>query len=198
MGRYEPRDHFFHRAKREGYAARSVYKLEEIDRKHRLLARGARVLDLGAAPGSWTQYASDAVGPKGVVVAVDRAPMKIPARPNVRVLQADVFAVDADALRALAGGAFAVVLSDMAPATTGDRFVDQQRSADLGARALEVAGAVLRPGGGFVVKALEGESTKELVAAVRAGFAAAKMVRPQSTRKGSTDVFVIGIGRKET
>ena len=186
VARYEPRDHYFQRAKREGYAARSVYKLEEIDRKQRLLTKGTRVLDLGAAPGSWTQYASDAVGPKGIVVAIDRAPLTIAPRPNVRVLQADAFALDPAALLALAGGPFDVVLSDMAPATTGDRFVDQQRSADLCGRALEVARAVLKPRGGFVAKALEGESTKDFVAAVRAEFEAVKLLRPQSTRKGST------------
>lgn len=196
MPSYTPRDHYFERAKREGFAARSVYKLEEIDRKLRLLRRGARVLDLGAAPGSWTQYAGRAVGPRGVVVAIDRAPLRVRGLPNVRTLEADAFAVEPERVRELAGGPLDVVLSDMAPATTGDRFVDQQRSADLCARALSLALELLGPGGHLVAKALEGESTAEVVAAMRTAFAQVRLVRPQSTRKRSTEVFLVGLRRR--
>jgi 23S rRNA (uridine2552-2'-O)-methyltransferase len=196
MARYVPRDSFFKRAKREGWAARSVYKLEEIDRAVRLLSRGDRVLDLGASPGSWTQYASRAVGPSGQVVAVDLHPLRIPVPGNVRALAGDAFALEPEALRAAASGhSFDVVLSDMAPATTGDHFVDQQRSADLCLRALSLARAVLRAGGHLVVKALEGESLREVVAAMRAEFRSVRLVRPKGSRKGSTEIFTIGLGR---
>jgi 23S rRNA (uridine2552-2'-O)-methyltransferase len=196
MATYRPRDHFHERAKREGYAARSAYKLEEIDRKLRLIAPGARVLDLGAAPGSWTQYASRAVGERGVVVAVDRAPLRIRVPQNVRAITADALSVEPASLCAAVGGArFDIVLSDMAPRTSGDRFVDQQRSADLCGRALWLARSTLRPGGSFVAKVLEGESTRDFVAAVRAEFRTVRLVRPEATRKRSTEVFVIGMGR---
>jgi 23S rRNA (uridine2552-2'-O)-methyltransferase len=195
MARYVPRDHYFRRAKREGWAARSVYKLQEIDRTLRILHRGDRVLDLGASPGSWAQYASQAVGPGGRVVAVDLHALKIQVPANVHALVADAFSVETEALRAAAGGAFDVVLSDMAPATTGEHFVDQQRSAELCQRALALARASLRTGGHLVVKALEGESLREVVAAMRTEFRSVRLVRPKSTRKGSTEVFVIGLGR---
>src|SRR5262245_42656369 len=197
MAKYVPRDHYFQKAKREGYAARSVYKLEEIDRAERLLRRGARVLDLGASPGSWTQLASERVGPHGLVVAVDQHALKIPPAANVRALVADAFAQAPEELLALAGGEpFDVVLSDMAPATTGDRFVDQQRSTDLCQCALRLAGALLRNGGTLVVKALEGESTRDLLREMRDAFGSVRVIRPQSTRKGSTEVFLVGLHKR--
>jgi 23S rRNA (uridine2552-2'-O)-methyltransferase len=197
MATYQPRDHFFRRAKREGFAARSVYKLDEIDHQLKIFPRGGRVLDLGASPGSWTQYASQAVGPRGKVVALDRHALKIHAPANVIALQDDALAVDPVALRAHVGGQrFDVVLSDMAPATTGDHFVDQQRSADLCLRALTLARTVLRTGGHLVVKALSGESTRDVVAAMRVDFGSVQIVRPKSTRKGSTEVFLVGLGRQ--
>lgn len=197
MARYEPHDHYFHRAKREGFAARSIYKLDEIDSKLHLIAKGARVLDLGASPGSWTQYAAKAVGERGVVVAIDKKPLTIRPTANVTVLQGDAFDTTPQTLSApFGGGTFDVVLSDMAPATMGDRFVDQARSTELCLRALELGRALLRAGGNFVAKALEGESTKELLAAVKDEFQSHKLVRPDSTRKGSTEIFIVGIGRK--
>ncbi len=199
MGRYEPRDHYFKKAKREGFAARSIYKLEEIDRAHKVLARGMNVLDLGASPGSWTQYASKTIGERGTVVAIDLKPLALkgPVPANVRPLQGDAFATPPEALRAhIGGGDFDVVLSDMAPATMGDRFVDQQRSTDLCHRALDLAEAMLRQGGHFVVKALEGESTKEVMERVKKTFVTMKVVRPDSVRKGSTEIFIIGRERK--
>jgi 23S rRNA (uridine2552-2'-O)-methyltransferase len=197
MAIYEPRDHFFKRAKREGFAARSVYKLDEIDRQLQILPRGGRILDLGASPGSWTQYASQAVGPRGKIVALDRHALKIPVPKNVVPVQADALAADPQVLRSHLGEErFDVVLSDMAPATTGDHFVDQARSAELCLRALVIATAVLRPGGHLVVKALAGESTREVVAAMREAFDSVQIVRPKSTRKGSTETFLVGLGRR--
>lgn len=202
MAVYKPRDHFFHKAKKDGFAARSIYKLETIDERLRVLRKGDVVLDLGASPGSWTQYASRVVGERGRVVAIDKKPLGIRPPPNVAALEADAFdtapqvLLDAAAHDGVTPRAFDVVVSDMAPATMGDRFVDQQRSADLCLRALELARALLRPGGRFVAKLLEGESGKEVAAAVRAAFETLKMVRPESTRKGSTEVFIVGLGYK--
>lgn len=199
MARYEPHDHYFEKAKKDGFAARSIYKLEEIDRKLRILRAGARVLDLGAAPGSWMQYAARVVGERGLVVGIDLMAITARLGANTRALRGDAFNLLPDALLEPLGGGDAhydAVLSDMAPATTGDRFVDQQRSADLCLRALEIARCVLRAGGTFVAKALEGESTRVVQAAVRDAFEEMKVVRPDSTRKGSTEVFIVGLRRK--
>ena len=171
MAIYKPRDHYFQKAKKEGFAARSIYKLETIDERHHILRKGDVVLDLGASPGSWTQYASRLVGERGRVVAIDKKALGIRPPANVAALMLDAFETPPEVLLAAAvqGGlaphAFDVVVSDMAPATTGDRFVDQQRSADLCLRALELARALLRPGGNFVAKLLEGESGREVGAA---------------------------------
>jgi 23S rRNA (uridine2552-2'-O)-methyltransferase len=139
-----PQDHWGRRAKREGYAARSVYKLEEIDRKVRLFKPGMNVLDLGAFPGSWTAYAATVVGPRGRVLGLDLQEHRGALPPNAEIRKQDVMA-DLDAL--LAGTEWNAVVSDMAPSTTGNRFVDQSRSFQLVTRALDIAEKVLVPGG---------------------------------------------------
>lgn len=188
-----PRDHYAKKARREGYAARSVYKLEEIDRRVRLFRKGARVLDLGCAPGSWLQYAAAAVGPRGHVVGVDQRPVTRPMPPQVEVLQADVFELDPEALTARGGG-FHVVMSDMAPSTTGSRFADHMASVSLCRRALALAVQVLRPGGAFVCKAFEGEEVPALVAEVRPLFERFRRVKPRGTRSESVELYLVGQG----
>src|SRR5688572_23141659 len=137
-------------AKAKGYPARSVFKLEEIDRRVRLLSREQRVLDLGAAPGSWSLYASERVGPNGRVLAVDRSPILQAFAPNVTVVQGDALDLGTDALAEFAP--YDVVLSDMAPSTSGAKASDQARSFELFMRALEVACALGKPGSHFVGK----------------------------------------------
>ena len=125
-GRRRNADHFSMRARRESYPARSIYKLQEIDKRAHLLKKGDYVLDLGAAPGSWTLYASKAVGPTGRVVAVDRADLTIGAPPNVTYIKADALAIEPAELMALIDAdGFQAVISDMAPRTSGQKFVDQ-------------------------------------------------------------------------
>ncbi|MBW8004138.1 MAG: RlmE family RNA methyltransferase, partial [Planctomycetes bacterium] len=143
------RDSYFHKAKREGYAARSAYKLEEIDRKRRLLRPGMRVLDLGCAPGSWLQYAAQQVGTEGRVTGVDLQEVTASLPSAVTVLQADVFDLGPAQLGGNVEGegeGFDVILSDMAPATSGIKQADAARSARLAERALELAQKCLRPG----------------------------------------------------
>jgi 23S rRNA (uridine2552-2'-O)-methyltransferase len=190
-------DHFSKRAKAERYPARSIYKLEEIDRRVRLLKPGAAVLDLGAAPGSWTLYAAQKVGPKGRVVAVDRAPLTVGTPANVLYVQADALAIDPPALLAQVGGeGFDAVISDMAPRTSGHRFVDQSRSFALFSRAVELAAALGRPGGGFVGKLFQGEEFETARTNLRALFAEVRVIRPQSVRAESYEVYLVGLGRK--
>jgi 23S rRNA (uridine2552-2'-O)-methyltransferase len=187
-------DSFHRRARQQGFAARSVFKLEEIDQRHRLLAPGARVLDLGCRPGSWLQYAARVVGPKGALVGIDRAALDVEIA-GARIVVGDVFEVTAAALLGELA-AFDVVLSDMAPDTTGVRSVDQARSEALFERALEIAEATLAPGGHFLGKLFMGPDWQRLLARVRAGFAEAKTLKPAGSRKESIEQYVLGRHRE--
>ena len=185
-------DAFHQKAKREGFLARAVYKLEEIDEKFALFEPGYRVLDLGCSPGSWLQYARTKVGERGVLVGLDRAPLDRPPA-GARILVGDVLTIDvAQLLGELP--AFDVVLSDMAPDTTGVRHVDQSRSEALFERALEIAQLVLAPGGNFVGKLFQGPDFKKLTETVRARFAVQKTAKPASSRQISIEQYVIGKG----
>lgn len=198
MGRSKRRhqDSFGRRAKREGYAARSVYKLQEIDQKVGLLRRGARVLDLGAYPGSWTTYAAERVQSEGKVVGIDLTAFRGQLPPHAEIRQGDAFAVDPSELGG--PGSFDVVMSDMAPATSGHRFTDQARSFALFLRALDVACAVLAPGGAFVAKIFQGGDFPEAKKAVQERFEKVRIVRPTATRSESYEVFVVGQGFRGT
>jgi 23S rRNA (uridine2552-2'-O)-methyltransferase len=181
------------RAKRESFAARAIYKLEELDRSFRLLGPGRHVLDLGCWPGSWLQYASQRVGDHGVVVGIDLKPVTLALPGHVETMTADVHTLDPAVLIGR-WPPFDVVLSDMAPHTTGDRRSDQWRSEELFLRALAVSVEVLRPGGHFAAKVFQGERFRELIDLVRARFQSCKPVRPQATRAQSSEQYVIGRG----
>ncbi len=197
--RYDRHDHFYRQAKKEGFAARSIYKLDEIDSDYRILHKGDVVVDLGCAPGSWMQYVEERVLPGGRGYGIDLLPVKVAFGPHVRTIVGDAFAVTLEDLTDSPAGALPrvdVVLSDMAPNTTGIRSVDQARSMALSERALEVAVRLLRPGGRFVVKVLEGGDMKSFVTACQEAFVTVKIRRPKSTRDGSTETFVVGLGRR--
>jgi 23S rRNA (uridine2552-2'-O)-methyltransferase len=186
------RDAFHRKAKREGFVARAVYQLQEIDEKHQLFDGGHRVLDLGCAPGSWLQYARQKIGERAVLVGLDRAPLAEPPQ-GARIVVGDVLTID---VAELCGDvpAFDVVLSDMAPDTTGIRNLDQARSEALFERALEIATLVLAPGGNFVGKLFQGPDFKRLTEAVRGQFAIAKTIKPASSRQISIEQYVLGRG----
>jgi len=187
-------DTFFKRARQEGYAARSVFKLEEIDRRHHLFKKGARVLDLGCRPGSWLQYAAKVAGPEAQLVGVDRSPLDFEL-PRCRVLVGDIYDLaPSDLLGSL--GAFDVVLSDMAPDTSGVRSADQARSEALFERAYWIAEQTLAPGGHFVGKLFQGPDFQKLVKQARLGFKEVRTVKPESTRKESIEQYVVAIDRK--
>jgi 23S rRNA (uridine2552-2'-O)-methyltransferase len=188
-------DHYTRRAKKENYAARSVYKLAEIQKKHRLIKKGGRVLDLGCAPGSWLQFAAEQTGAKGRVVGVDLKPVTIKLPDHVEVVTGDIDEVSRDAAQPLGTG-FSVVLSDMAPATTGNKHADAVRSFVLCETALEVAVKVLRPGGHFVCKIFQGEDFKAFCDNVKKRFNKMQIFKPQSSRKGSKEIFIIGLNKK--
>jgi len=185
-------DRFHQKAKKEGFLARAVYKLEEIDQKHHIFDGGHRVLDLGCSPGSWLQYARQQIGDRAVLVGLDRGPLQKPP-PGARIVVGDVMTID---IKDLLGDlpAFDVVLSDMAPDTSGIRNLDQARSEALFERALEIATIVLAPGGNFVGKLFQGPDFKKLSEAVRARFAVGKTMKPASSRQISIEQYVIGKG----
>lgn len=187
-------DAFHRRAKQQGFAARSVFKLEEIDQKHRLLRRGARVLDLGCRPGSWLQYAATIVGPEGALVGIDRTPLDKPV-PGARIVVGDVFAVSLEELKGPLD-AFDVVLSDMAPDTSGVRSLDQARSEGLFERALEIAELTLGKGGHFVGKLFQGPDWQRLLKRAREGFAEVRTVKPAGSRKESIEQYVVAKDRR--
>jgi len=186
-------DHYFHKAKREGFAARSVYKLEEIDKKGQVFRRGQHVLDLGCSPGSWMQYLATTVGPNGRVSGVDLKSVRVNLPGHAKAVVGDAFALSDDEIRAM-GAPFDVVTSDMAPATSGDRFTDHVRSIELCRRALEVATRTLKPGGAFVCKVFEGEDAQGFFEDVRRLFKETRRVKPKSTRTESVELFVVGTG----
>ncbi len=183
------------RAKRENYAARAIYKLEEIDQRFHLLRPGVRVLDLGCWPGSWMQYAARKVGDTGLVVGIDLRPVTIAFPDNVHHAVADVWQWSPAQL-ASAGQEvrFDLVVSDMAPQTTGDKHTDQFRSEALAARALEIARQALRPGGHLVAKVFQGGQFPELLKQWRDAFQETKPYHAKNTRTGSSEQYLVGRG----
>lgn len=181
-------------AKAAGYPARSVFKLEEIQQRYRLFRAGQRVLDLGAAPGSWSLYASKLVGPGGKVLAVDLSEINEGLPPNVIARQLDVFSAERAVLAEF--GPYDVVLSDMAPRTSGNKTRDQALSYDLCVRALAVADELGGPASHFVAKLFMSAEFGELKRAITSRYSECRVVRPEATRSQSTEVFLVGLKRK--
>lgn len=192
---YDPKDFYYRKAKKQGLRARSAFKIEEILRRHKLLASGDAVLDLGAAPGGFLQILAEAVGPKGAAVGVDLEPIRNLGKAWVKTAVVDLLAADAlERIQALHPGAFRLVTSDMAPKTIGVKVTDEARSLELVRMALRVAEATLAPGGAFVAKVFVGGDFPELRKELRERFAAVHIVRPEATRESSYELYVVGTG----
>ncbi|MFH7325487.1 RlmE family RNA methyltransferase [Desulfurivibrio sp. C05AmB] len=189
-------DHYFHKAKKAGYPARSVYKLEEAQQKFKLLKAGDRVLDLGCQPGSWSLYAARVIGPRGLVVGVDLNPGPIQVRGGApfHFVLGDITKETVQTRVRSICPLYDAIVSDMAPRTTGNRWADQQHSLRLARTVLEIAETLLRPGGNFYCKVFEGEDFKELVEEARLRFAKARVFKPKSSRSESREVFLLGQG----
>ena len=189
------KDHYYKKAKSEGYSARSVYKLKEIDKKHHLVKSGIHVLDLGCYPGSWMQYISDKVGPEGFVVGVDQTELTMSLAKNMRFVHSDIYELDLNQLTALSPK-FDLICSDMAPKTTGIRNVDAERSVQLCLQALHIARNHLKKRGSLIVKVLQGAAQDQLSNQMKDQFISLKRMKPQSSRSESKEIFFIGINQK--
>jgi 23S rRNA (uridine2552-2'-O)-methyltransferase len=194
---YQQRDKYYKQAKKDGFVARSVYKLEEIDARHQLLKAGDRVVDFGCSPGSWLQYIGEAIGPKGVILGYDLVPPRVTVS-NARTFVADIHELTAEIIKEHAEDpefTATVVLSDMAPKTTGIRDADQARSIGLVEHALYLADALLVGDAVFAAKVFQGRGFDELVQDMKKQFQKVKTLRPKATRHGSREAFIIARGR---
>jgi 23S rRNA (uridine2552-2'-O)-methyltransferase len=189
-------DEYVKKAQREGYRSRAVYKLDEIQQKDRLIKPGMAMVDLGAAPGSWSQYASGLLGGKGKMVAMDILPME--PLPGVEFVQGDFREDDVldTLLQALEGQKVDLVLSDMAPNISGMDAVDQPRAMYLAELAVDFAGRVVRPGGGLLIKVFQGEGFDELLRGLRRHYQKVLIRKPRASRPRSREVYALARGRK--
>ncbi len=192
---FKVKDHYYKKAKSENYLARSIYKLEEIDSKYKIITEGDLVLDLGYYPGSWTQYASKAVGENGLVIGIDIQGVnrKLAHLKNVRVYDKDI-----NDVKSLADfeieKQFDCVISDMAPKTTGIKSVDQARSLDLVEMAMGHLEQFLKPNGNFVIKVFDGNDAQVFLKTQKKRFKDFQYLKPKSTRSVSKEFFAIGKG----
>jgi len=183
-------DHYARLAKTEKWLARSVYKLQEIDRRFKLFQRGNRILDLGCSPGSWAQYALQRTG--GEIVGLDVTPPARSLGGRFRFVEADVLQTEpVDLARQL--GYFDVLISDLAPKTTGIRLTDAARSLELAQRAAEIAFAVLKAKGHFVCKIFEGGEEGAFRSEISASFRRVRLFRPAAVRKGSREIYMVSL-----
>lgn len=191
MYRKDRKNEFYtEKARKEGYPARSVYKLKEIVEKYNLIKKGDMVLDLGCAPGSWLLYISEIVGKKGKVVGVDIEDIKIRPEVNILFIKKDVREINGSEIESFCKK-YQVVVSDLAPETSGIKAVDTGRCLELSERAFELAKEFLAPGGNFICKTFEGEFSNEFFKKVSKYFQFAKRYRPKAVIKGSREFYII-------
>ena len=189
-------DHYTLQARKEGYPARSVYKLQEIQSKFKVLPVEGNILDIGAAPGSWSLYVSRTLKNRSRITSVDLKPLW----QGIRIKGMTFFQMDAFSeeflVEAEKKGPFDTVISDAAPATTGNRTVDTGRSFTLASKVIETADKLLKPGGNLVVKIFQGGDEQKLLSLVKKGYNSAKLFKPKASRKESFEIFIIGKGKR--
>jgi 23S rRNA (uridine2552-2'-O)-methyltransferase len=186
-------DHWTRKAKKEGFGARSVYKLEEIDKRFSVVPKGfGCALDLGCAPGSWSRFLRQRMGRRATLVGVDLQPL---ADYPGQFIHGSALDISEEVLLEALGGAPDLVVSDMAPNTTGARFMDHVRQIELAEMAKARALELLKPGGHFVAKVFEGQEAHAYVQGLRPHFQKVKRVKPEATRKESVEFFVVCVGR---
>lgn len=195
------KDFYYQKAKQDKYPARSIYKLEEAQKKYHFLRRGDAVLDLGCCPGSWSLYASEIVGETGLVVGVDLQETAKSPRPGgapIHWIVADIMAPELVQQVRKIRSAFKILISDLAPKTTGNRWADHQQSLNLVRQTLALAEILLHEKGHFFCKAFQGEDFPAFVEEVQARFEQVKVLKPKSSRTESREVFVLGMGFRKS
>ncbi len=197
----EVQDFYFKKAKKENHLARSIYKLEEIDKKYKLIKKGMSVIDLGCSPGSWLEYVVKTVGNKGCAFGIDLKPVSKTFPGNTKIIQGDIF--DFETMKKEINSCeflptkFDMVISDMAPNTSGQKDIDAYKSYELCVQALTVADTFLKTGGNFIVKIFMGEDFKAFLDSVKLSFDKHKVYKPKSSRPESKETFIIGYGKHE-
>jgi len=179
-------------AKKEGYPARSVYKLKEIDKKYKIIKENSRVLDLGCAPGSWLLYISQKVGNKGKVIGIDIEEIKIPQKSNITFIKKSVFDLKESDFK----DKFETIVSDLSPKTSGVKFLDSGKSLELAEESFKIARLFLLPGGNFVCKIFENELSEEFFKKMKNNFDFAKRFKPKAVIRKSREFYIIGKGFK--
>ncbi|MBI5607128.1 MAG: RlmE family RNA methyltransferase [Deltaproteobacteria bacterium] len=195
MAHPSKKDLFRVKAKEEGYPARSVYKLKEIQEKYTLIRPGQRIVDLGCHPGSWLKFCSQTVGPEGLVLGLDLKNPTIPMSPNIAFLKTDLLTVPEEQIKKWAGEVD-LVLSDLSPKTSGIKWLDHQRSLDLNNRALDLGFLILKKGGATVLKIFEGQGSKDFIKKMKTRFEQVQIHKPRSSRQESPEIYLIGRGFK--
>ena len=185
-------DHYARQARDEKWLARSVYKLQEIDKKYKLIRKGDRLLDLGCYPGSWSQYGIKKVGPEGEVVGIDLTRPDRLSSPNFIFIQDNVLTIDTQWLIRKVGPRD-IVMSDLAPRTTGIRWTDASRSISLAKKALDIALVLLKEKGHFVCKLFEGDDLMAFRSEIITNFGKTQAFRPRATRKRSKEIYLVGM-----
>jgi 23S rRNA (uridine2552-2'-O)-methyltransferase len=187
---YKPHDHYFKKAKQEGYRSRAAYKLLELQRRFRVMKPGDFVVDLGAAPGGWLQVAAEIVGPAGKVIGVDLQPIETFRGPNILLLQGDITEAETQGkINELFGGPVHCVLSDLAPKLSGIRDADTARCLDLNRAALAAATGLLRRGGALLVKSFISDELQAFTLELKKYFSSVQRTRPGATRQGSSEFY---------
>lgn len=182
---FKKNDYYSRLAKQEKYPARSVYKLEQINMKYNVIKQGDKVIDLGCAPGSWLLYISKKIKDEGKVIGTDIVDLKIEIPKNAEFIKSDIMDFNIE-------GKFDVVVSDLAPNTSGIHFVDTGKSLEYCERALEVAKINLKKGGNFVCKVYEGEGINDFFKKIKQSFSLAKRYRPMAVRRESREIYIVG------
>ncbi len=186
------KDHYYKKAKQEGYRSRAAYKLLEIQKRFEIFRKGARVVDLGCAPGGWLQIIEAEVGPNGRMVGVDLQKTRPLGSGNVELIQGDITAPEVQSqIRQALGGEAHVVTSDLSPKLTGIHFQDHMRSCELVRTGLAVARELLKPGGTFLAKVFQGEELDAVVRGLEDEFGELRRVAPTASRKASSEIYLL-------
>lgn len=185
--KYSKDEFYTRKAREENYPARSVYKLKEINEKYKIIKSGDKILDLGCAPGSWLLYISEKIGERGMVVGVDLKDINIPEKKNIFFTKEDILELETQKLKT----EYNVVVSDLAPNTSGIDFADVEESLELSGEALEIAKKVLINSGNFVCKILEGEGIDDFFKKIKSSFEFCKRFRPKATRRESREIYIV-------